>query len=149
MLLKSDQWLKESRHVTDGVRGAISFRRIPETQIYALGQPTLDAIDEVVARVKQDNPSAERILWVTLREEPIVYINGTPYCLRRERFTLRNMKGVCSSTKNTIIVNDKAIQTTAEYLHLVLRLWRNDSKMMSSPNCSPLEEGKPFTFASI
>jgi hypothetical protein len=109
MLLKSDQWLKESRHVTDGVRGAISFRRIPETQIYALGQPTLDAIDEVVARVKQDNPSAERILWVTLREEPIVYINGTPYCLRRERFTLRNMKGVCLSTKIIIIINDKAI----------------------------------------
>ncbi|KAI0783947.1 inositol hexakisphosphate-domain-containing protein [Irpex lacteus] len=91
-LLKSDQWLKESRQVTDGVRGAINFRRIPDTQIYALGQPTLDAIDEVVARVKQDNPSAERILWITLREEPIVYINGEPYCLRRERFTLRNMK---------------------------------------------------------
>ncbi|KAI0091045.1 inositol hexakisphosphate-domain-containing protein [Irpex rosettiformis] len=91
-LLKSDQWLKESRHVTDGVRGAINFRRIPGTQIYALGQPTLDAIDEVVTRVKQDNPFAERILWITLREEPIVYINGAPYCLRRERFTLRNMK---------------------------------------------------------
>ncbi|KAI0342721.1 hypothetical protein BDW22DRAFT_1357208 [Trametopsis cervina] len=91
-LLKSDQWHKESRHVTDGVRGAINFRRIPDTQIYALGQPTLDAIDEVVSRVKQDNPSAERILWITLREEPIVYINGAPYCLRRERFSLRNMK---------------------------------------------------------
>lgn len=93
-LLKSDQWIKESRQVTDGVRGAINFRRIPGTEIYALGQPTLDAIDEVVARVKQDNPSAERILWITLREEPIVYINGAPYCLRRERFSLRNMKGI-------------------------------------------------------
>ncbi|GJE96251.1 inositol hexakisphosphate-domain-containing protein [Phanerochaete sordida] len=91
-LLKSDQWLRESQHVSDGVRGAINFRNIPGTKIYALGQPTLEAIDEVVKRVKDANPSDNQILWITLREEPIVYINGAPYCLRRERFTLRNMK---------------------------------------------------------
>jgi hypothetical protein len=27
-----------------------------------------------------------------VREEPIVYINGAPYCLRRESYSLRNMK---------------------------------------------------------
>ncbi|KAF7336949.1 hypothetical protein MVEN_02131300 [Mycena venus] len=91
-LLKSDQWLQESHHVDHGVRGAINFRRVPTTQIYALGQPTLEAIDEVVARIKNAHPSAQRIIWITLREEPIVYINGAPYCLRREGFSLRNMK---------------------------------------------------------
>ncbi|CAL1716907.1 unnamed protein product [Somion occarium] len=91
-LLKSDQWLSKSHHVADGVRGAINFRKIPGTAIYALGQPTLEAIDEVVDKVKQAHPSSNRIMWITLREEPIVYINGAPYCLRRERFTLRNMK---------------------------------------------------------
>lgn len=40
------------------------------------------------------HPSAERIVWITLREEPLVYVNGAPYCLRRERFSLRNMKGL-------------------------------------------------------
>lgn len=94
MLLKSDQWLRESHQVADGVRGAINFRNIPGTKIYALGQPSQEAIDEVVDRVREANPTAERILWITLREEPIVYINGAPYCLRRERFTLRNMKGL-------------------------------------------------------
>lgn len=92
-LLKSDQWLSESHKVAYGVRGAINFRNIPNTNIYALGQPTLEAIDEVVERVRSAHPDANRILWITLREEPIVYINGAPYCLRRERFTLRNMKG--------------------------------------------------------
>ncbi|CCL99307.1 uncharacterized protein FIBRA_01323 [Fibroporia radiculosa] len=91
-LLKSDQWLSQSTQVSHGVRGAINFRNIPGTKIYALGQPTLEAIDEVVARVRNAHPSAGRILWIALREEPIVYINGAPYCLRRERFTLRNMK---------------------------------------------------------
>ncbi|KAK7690552.1 hypothetical protein QCA50_005650 [Cerrena zonata] len=91
-LLKSDQWLSRSQNVADAVRGAINFRNIPGTAIYALGQPTVEAIDEVVKKVVQAHPSSNRIMWITLREEPIVYINGAPYCLRRERFTLRNMK---------------------------------------------------------
>ncbi|KAJ7822077.1 inositol hexakisphosphate-domain-containing protein [Mycena olivaceomarginata] len=91
-LLKSDQWHQESHHVDHGVRGAINFRRVPTSHIYALGQPTLEAIDEVLARIKSAHPSAQRIIWITLREEPIVYINGAPYCLRREGFSLRNMK---------------------------------------------------------
>ncbi|KAI8980087.1 inositol hexakisphosphate-domain-containing protein [Trametes punicea] len=101
MLLKSDQWLSRSTHVADGVRGAINFRNIPGTNIYALGQPTLEAIDEVVRRVHSAHPDASRIMWITLREEPIVYVNGAPYCLRRERFSLRNMKdyGGISATR--------------------------------------------------
>ncbi|KAJ7757743.1 inositol hexakisphosphate-domain-containing protein [Mycena maculata] len=91
-LLKSDQWLRESHHVDHAVRGAINFRRVPTTNIYALGQPTLEAINEVVARIKNAHPSAQRVIWIALREEPIVYINGAPYVLRREGFSLRNMK---------------------------------------------------------
>ncbi|KAJ6512734.1 inositol hexakisphosphate-domain-containing protein [Mycena sanguinolenta] len=91
-LLKSDQWLQESHHVDHGVRGAINFRRVPMSHIYALGQPTVEAINEVVERIKNAHPSAQRVIWITLREEPIVYINGAPYCLRREGFSLRNMK---------------------------------------------------------
>ncbi|TFK28151.1 hypothetical protein FA15DRAFT_753712 [Coprinopsis marcescibilis] len=92
MLLKSDQWLRESHHLQHGVRGAINFRQIHGTNTYALGQPTIAAIDEVLKRIKDSSPTAERIVWIALREEPIVYINGAPYCLRRERFTLRNVK---------------------------------------------------------
>ncbi|EJD06892.1 uncharacterized protein FOMMEDRAFT_75682 [Fomitiporia mediterranea MF3/22] len=91
-LLKSDQWLSEAHDIMQGVRGASNFRNIAGTSIYALGQPSTDAIDEVVRRVKEDYSDAEHIIWITLREEPVVYINGAPYCLRREGFSLRNMK---------------------------------------------------------
>ncbi|KAF8071749.1 inositol hexakisphosphate-domain-containing protein [Lyophyllum atratum] len=104
-LLKSDQWLRESSHVEHGVRGAINFRSIAGTNIYALGQPSMEAIDEVVGRVIETNPSAPRIVWITLREEPVVYINGAPYCLRREGFSLRNMKdyGGISATRLEVL----------------------------------------------
>jgi hypothetical protein len=79
--------------VEHGIRGAINFRNISGTRIYALGQPTVDAVDEVISRVRTDHPQTWKIVWITLREEPIVYVNGAPYCLRRERFALRNLKG--------------------------------------------------------
>lgn len=91
-LLKSDQWLRRQT-VEDSIRGAINFRQTPNSNIYALGQPTVEAVDEVVSRIKFAHPDAPRIVWITLREEPVVYINGAPYCLRREGFSLRNMKG--------------------------------------------------------
>ncbi|KXN91655.1 Paladin [Leucoagaricus sp. SymC.cos] len=101
-LLKSDQWLRRQTVPTpeDSIRGAINFRQIPNSNIYALGQPTVEAVDQVVSRIKRAHPDAPRIVWITLREEPVVYINGAPYCLRREGFSLRNMKdygGISSS----------------------------------------------------
>jgi hypothetical protein len=71
-LLKSDQWLSESQHVSLQMRGAINFRNIPGTKIYALGQPTVEAIDRVIDHINRAHPEAERIAWVMLREEPIV-----------------------------------------------------------------------------
>ena len=91
-LLKSDQWLQDAEYVPNPVRGAISFRHVPGTTIYACGQPTEAAIDEVVRRVRSDFPDTDNLVWICLREEPIVVINGSPYCLRRENFSLRNMK---------------------------------------------------------
>jgi hypothetical protein len=106
-LLKSDQWLRESHHVDHGVRGAINFRQVPGTTVYALGQPTIEAIDEVVSRVKKAHPTSSKIVWITLREEPIVYINGAPYCLRRENFSLRNMKGKVFLLFERMLISDR------------------------------------------
>jgi hypothetical protein len=47
-----------------------------ETPIYALGQPTTDAVEEAVRRIRLDYPQAGRILWITLREEPVRSLIG-------------------------------------------------------------------------
>lgn len=90
--MKSDQWLQESDPREDHIRGVINFRNVPNTDIYALGQPSLEAVGTVIAKVRAAHPQADKIVWITLREEPIVYVNGTPFCLRRDKFSLRNMK---------------------------------------------------------
>jgi hypothetical protein len=109
-LLKSDQWSRR-KTVEGSIRGAINFRQIPHSNIYALGQPTVEAVDEVISRIKQAHGSAPRIVWITLREEPVVYINGAPYCLRREGFSLRNMKG----KSNLKIHAKKILKLLADY----------------------------------
>jgi hypothetical protein len=68
MLLKSDLWRSEEHDVgTESVRGAINFRNIPGTNIYALGQPNEEAIEAVVRRVKEDYPSVHKVVWINLR----------------------------------------------------------------------------------
>jgi hypothetical protein len=80
-VLKSDQWIQQSRDEVHAIRGVLNFRNIQGTNIYASGQPSLDAIDSMISRVRSENPGAQSIVWIMLREEPIVYVNGAPYCL--------------------------------------------------------------------
>ncbi|KAG8748240.1 hypothetical protein FRC10_007629 [Ceratobasidium sp. 414] len=68
MLLKSDLWRSESHDMgADRLRGAINFRNIPGTNIFALGQPNEEAIEAVVHRVKEDFPHVKKIAWINLR----------------------------------------------------------------------------------
>ncbi|WWC73457.1 uncharacterized protein I206_107427 [Kwoniella pini CBS 10737] len=99
-LLKSDLWVSKSASSSEGVRGAIGFRQIKGSTIYATGQPTQDAISTILHTVYHKSPSIHNVIWVCLREEPLVMINGSPYCLRRDSTALRNMRdysGVSSS----------------------------------------------------
>ncbi|KAH7106320.1 inositol hexakisphosphate-domain-containing protein [Auriculariales sp. MPI-PUGE-AT-0066] len=91
-LLKSDQWRSQQHQMELNIRGVINLRNVPGSTIYCAGQPTLEAIDNVIKCIKERHPDAKQITWITLREEPLVYVNGSPYCLRRESFSLRNMK---------------------------------------------------------
>ncbi|CDZ97852.1 hypothetical protein [Phaffia rhodozyma] len=93
-LLKSDQWFSQTANSANDwiIRGAAGFRNIPGSNIYAVGQPTEDAVDKVLSSIKERTPNVKSLLWVNLREEPLVYINGHPFCLRKESLSLRNMK---------------------------------------------------------
>ncbi|KAI8337728.1 inositol hexakisphosphate-domain-containing protein [Chlamydoabsidia padenii] len=82
------------------IEGASNFRRIDNTRIYGVAQPTVYGLKQVIRQLLTDNPRNERILWINLREEPIIYINGIPYVLRDRYYTLRNIrayKGITGS----------------------------------------------------
>ncbi|KAI8092745.1 inositol hexakisphosphate-domain-containing protein [Halteromyces radiatus] len=74
------------------IEGASNFRRIDNTHVYGIAQPTIYGLKQVIRQLLTDRPRNERILWINLREEPIIYINGVPYVLRDRYFTLRNIR---------------------------------------------------------
>ncbi|KAK4055018.1 hypothetical protein OIO90_003359 [Microbotryomycetes sp. JL221] len=100
MILKNDQWTASAEGQDERVRGAINFRRVEGSYLYGLSQPTQDGIERVLDIVGKEKPSGSRTVWINLREEPLIYINGTPYVLRQESVSLRNVKsyaGISSS----------------------------------------------------
>jgi hypothetical protein len=57
-------------------------------------------IAKVVEQIRDTAPlSNHTIVWINLREEPLIYINGLPYVLRDQYFTLRNLRSYSGITE--------------------------------------------------
>ena len=65
------------------ISGCPNFRRIPSYRVFACGQPSLDGFDAVIEKVCADGyPKDGKIIWINTRQEPSVYVNGSPMCAR-------------------------------------------------------------------
>ena len=65
------------------IPGCPNFRRIPGYKVYCCGQPTIEGfkncLDKVCGTIY---PKDGKIIWMNLRQEPNVYVNGNPLCAR-------------------------------------------------------------------
>ena len=83
LTIKPDQFV--DIHILDDsyekIEGAPNFRQVPGFPLYGTGQPTEAAMVDIVNRVKREKED-EKVLWFSMRQEPMVYVNGEPYALR-------------------------------------------------------------------
>merc|ERR1712209_135591 len=78
----ADQFDKMQK-LPDPLPGCPNFHRIPGYKVYTCGQPTLDGIKNVLEKVTGTiYPKDGPIIWLNLRQEPNVYVNGEPICAR-------------------------------------------------------------------
>lgn len=95
-ILKRDVWNKFAEAAALAglaVPGTVNFAQVEHMDVYATGQPTLEGIRNALLTVwRRSVQPPKRITWLNLREEPLVYINGKPYCLRPSEVSLRNIK---------------------------------------------------------
>jgi protein-tyrosine phosphatase len=99
-LLKEDIWRSaenSGKIKRSTVRGAVNFRRIPNSNIFATGQPTVEGVWNILGSIQEQLDYSNqgeplRVTFINLREEPICHINGKPYCLRQKGMSLRNIK---------------------------------------------------------
>ena len=94
VILKNDQWiitLPGSPTKTESVQfdGAPNFRQINNLPLFAVAQPKVKALQDIVQYICG---SFGNIVWINLREEPLCYVNGCPYVLRDKYVRLRNLK---------------------------------------------------------
>merc|ERR1712198_406795 len=67
----------------DPVPGCPNFRRVPGYKVYCCGQPTIAGYEACLNKVCGDiYPKDGKIIWLNLRQEPDVYVNGAPVCAR-------------------------------------------------------------------
>merc|ERR1712032_713927 len=67
----------------DPVVGCPNFRRIPGYKVYCCGQPTAEGFKNCLEKVCGTiYPKDGKIIWLNMRQEPNVYVNGTPICAR-------------------------------------------------------------------
>jgi len=60
------------------IPGVPNWRCVPGYQVYGSGQPTEEGFKAALAKLA---PTGS-IVWINLRQEPIVYVNGQPICAR-------------------------------------------------------------------
>lgn len=67
----------------DPVPGCPNFRRVPGYKVYCCGQPTVAGFKAALEKVCGTiYPKDGKIVWVNMRQEPNIYVNGDPICAR-------------------------------------------------------------------
>merc|ERR1711899_14982 len=65
----------------DKVDGVPNFRRVPGYKVFCCGQPTQEGFVKAIEKAIGDKwPKDAPIIWLNMRQEPIVYIDGKPVC---------------------------------------------------------------------
>merc|ERR1712004_363808 len=67
----------------DKVDGVPNFRRVPGYKVFCCGQPTKEGFVAAIEKACGDKwPKDGPIIWLNMRQEAIVYVNGSPVCAR-------------------------------------------------------------------
>jgi protein-tyrosine phosphatase len=74
------------------IEGAPNFRKVDGLNVYGVAIPTIDGVQNVLRYLEAGPSGKTHTLWVNLREEPIVYVNGRPYVVRSEHRAYENLE---------------------------------------------------------
>lgn len=104
----------EDIHILDTVfeklDGAPNFRQIPGFPIYGTSQPTEQGMIELINKVKTGAEN-EKVIWINMRSEPVVFINGNPFAARDPNAMHENL---------LIPLNDEEVKSVGIHLTKVI-----------------------------
>lgn len=83
-ILKSDHFPGcQNKRLTPHIDGAPNYRQAGSLRVHGVAMPTMKGIVNVLNHIGEKKKGKQtRVLWHSLREEPVIYINGRPFVLR-------------------------------------------------------------------
>ncbi|KAH6768947.1 metal ion-binding protein [Perilla frutescens var. frutescens] len=83
-ILKSDHFPGcHNKRLVPHIDGAPNYRKATSLPVHGVAIPTMDGIRNVLTHIGAHmNGDQIRVLWISLREEPVIYINSRPFVLR-------------------------------------------------------------------
>ncbi|KAJ0397976.1 hypothetical protein P43SY_003884 [Pythium insidiosum] len=110
-VLKKDRF--PQCHVMDTPDGehAPNFRRLEGTPLYGSAQPTVEGVKHILSRVAADGFT--KVVWVNLREEAVIYVDGTPFTARRSA-KLNENDLVPGITGHTVQVLESSLKSSLQ-----------------------------------
>ncbi|KAK0600073.1 hypothetical protein LWI29_011378 [Acer saccharum] len=93
-ILKSDHFPGcHNKRLTPHIDGAPNYRQADSLRVHGVAIPTIEGIRNVLKHIgAQKDGKGVRLLWISLREEPVVYINGRPFVLRDAERPFSNLE---------------------------------------------------------
>jgi protein-tyrosine phosphatase len=93
MIMKSDHFPFniENSNLELHIIGAPNFQQIRPFRVFAVGQPSVSGVRTVLNLLHCKNNKSKRVVWMNLREEPVIYLNNRPFVLREIDFPYHNM----------------------------------------------------------
>ncbi|KAI4378225.1 hypothetical protein MLD38_015734 [Melastoma candidum] len=83
-ILKSDHFPGcQNKRLSPQIDGAPNYRQADSMHVHGVAIPTFDGIRNVLKYIGAHKDGLQvQVLWISLREEPVIYINGRPFVLR-------------------------------------------------------------------
>jgi len=93
-ILKSDHFPGcQNKRLSPQIDGAPNYRQAESLRVHGVAIPTIDGIRNVLTYLgAQMDGKQANVLWINLREEPVVYINGRPFVLREVERPFSNLE---------------------------------------------------------
>ncbi|KAL4323919.1 hypothetical protein GQ457_11G001890 [Hibiscus cannabinus] len=93
-ILKSDHFPGcQNKRLSPQIDGAPNYRQADSLRVHGVAIPTIVGIQNVLKHIgAQKDGKQAHVLWISLREEPVVYIHGRPFVLRDVEMPFSNLE---------------------------------------------------------
>jgi len=117
----------------DKIDGVPNFRRVPGYKVFCCGQPTKEGYVRAIEKACGDKwPKDGPIVWLNMRQEAIVYVNGNPVCARPpgkigEYAELGNVTHECPNASFSPVITRASVKADEEEFVKVLKKRAEDA----------------------